>query len=77
MCLSIVLSNGRFTALLAFALVGMFVEALGLLSGYTLHQKSANLVSALAHFAGFASTISMVLNGWSVNVYPPIFSLCR
>ncbi|CAN0129562.1 unnamed protein product [Laminaria digitata] len=64
------------TALLALALLCIAVELSGVLSGFTFHQKNANIVSALAHLLGFLSTISMILNGWTVNVYPFVFTFC-
>lgn len=64
--------------MLTLAIVCMAVELAGLFSGYTaVHQKHANLVSALAHLGGFLTTLSMVLNGWTVRVYPYVFVLCR
>ena len=69
--------NRRVTALLALAIICTALELAGLLSGYTIHQKNANIVSALAHLGGFLSTLSMVLNGWTVRVYPYVFTVCR
>lgn len=65
------------TALLTLATICMAFEFAGVLSGYTYHQKNANAVSALAHLVGFLSSISMLLNGWTVYVYPSIFAFCR
>lgn len=67
----------RITALLTLAILCMALELAGLLSGYTIHQKKANIMSALAHLGGFLSTLSMVLNGWTVRVYPYVFTVCR
>lgn len=67
----------RVTALLTLAIVCMALELAGLLSGYTIHQKNANIVSAMAHLGGFLLTMSMVLNGWTIRVYPYVFTICR
>lgn len=67
----------RITALLTLAMICMALEFAGLLSGYTIHQKEANIVSALAHVGGFLATLSMVLNGWTVRVYPYMFTIFR
>eukprot|EP00903_Cladosiphon_okamuranus_P012521 g11724.t1 len=64
------------TALLTLAILCMVMELAGLLSGYTIHQKNVNVVSALSHVGGFLSTVSTVLNGWSVRVYPCVFTIC-
>lgn len=55
----------------------MAAEFTGVLSGYAIHQKNANIVSVAAHLVGFASTISMLLNGWTVDIYPYVFTFCR
>lgn len=65
------------TTLLELALLLMGVEFVGLFSGYTIHQKNANGLSALAHLGGFLATLSMMLNGWTVRVYPYTFILFR
>ena len=68
----------RITAMLTIAMMCMAVEFAGLFAGHTVvHQKRANIVSALAHLGGFLTTLSMVLNGWTVRVYPYVFVLCR
>lgn len=64
--------------MLTLAMMCMAVEFAGLFSGHTVvHQKRANTLSALAHLGGFLTTLSMVLNGWTVRVYPYVFVLCR
>lgn len=65
------------TTLLELALLLMALELVGLFSGYTIHQKNANALSALAHLGGFLATLSMMLNGWTVRVYPYMFTLFR
>lgn len=79
-CCCLFLSTLRFhrlTALLVLAILCVAVELAGVLSGFTFHQNNANVVSALAHLLGFLATISMVLNGWTVNAYPFVFAFCR
>ncbi|CAM9553588.1 unnamed protein product [Ectocarpus sp. 6 AP-2014] len=63
------------TTLLELALLLMALEFVGLFSGYTIHQKNANALSALAHLGGFLATLSMMLNGWTVRAYPYMFTL--
>lgn len=67
----------RVTALLALAILCVAFELAGVLSGFTVHQKNGNVLSALAHLLGFLSTMSMILNGWTVNVYPVVFAFSR
>lgn len=67
----------RMTTLLQLALLLMALEFVGLFSGHTIHQKNTNALSALAHLGGFLATLSMILNGWTVRVYPYMFTLFR